>query len=125
MNRQDALRYMQALHAERISIVATLFEPNEYPVDTGSARAERVDGRPIPIGDEDFDGFIVVTNVQMIYHDRFGSICMPWNGIARLVKHKMRGLAMTTGMEIVFDNGSSWVFSGNTPFIKQLVKACK
>ena len=125
MNRQDAIRYMQALHRERFSIVAPILQEDEQPLDSGSARAERVSGRPLPVGDEDFDGFLVVTSRHLIYQDRFGSICMPWSIIHELVKHRMRGMAMTTGLEVKFLDGTSSVYSGNTPFIKDLIKYFK
>lgn len=121
MNRDTAKFMLQQLHLQRAQSVAAFISTEETLVDSGSARAERVADWPMPIGDEDFGGFLVVTDRQMIYSDRLGTIQMPWNSIKRLQKHWMR-MAHTTGLEVQFTDGRIWAFSGNTPFIKQLIK---
>lgn len=115
---------LQRLHMQRARVVADLLSPGEQVLDTGSARAERVPNRPTPIGDEDFGGFIVVTSQQLIYHDMYGSIPIPRGQISSIRKHHMRGF-MTSGLEVRFTDGSNWAFSGNSPFIKALVKLLK
>jgi hypothetical protein len=119
MNRAQA--QLQMMHQQRARIVASYLHSGEEVLDTGSARAERLPDRPFPIGDEDFGGFLLVTNQQLVYHDKFGTTCLPWGVIAALQKHRVRGF-MTSGMEVQLIDGSNWVFSGNTPFIKSLIR---
>ena len=122
MNRAQA--QLQMLHQQRARVAASELAPGESVLDTGSARAERLPDRPFPIGDEDFGGFLVVTDQQLIYHDMFGTTRIPWVVVADLKKHRVRGF-MTSGMEVRFVDGSNWVFSGNTPFIKALMRMFK
>ena len=74
----------------------------------------------VSVGKEDFDGFIVVTNRHIIYRVRFGTLAMLWSDIQQLKKYRI-GVFMTTGLEITFLNGTTWLFSGNSPFIKTLL----
>ncbi len=65
-----------------------------------------------------------MTDQQLIYHDSFGTTAMAWALVQNLKKERFRGL-MTTGLRVTFTDGQQWLFSGNTPFIKQLVKMRK
>jgi hypothetical protein len=102
-------------------MVADCLEPGEHLLDTGSARAEQVPGRRVPVGNEDFGGFIVVTDRQVIYKDFFGVSAVKWNDIRHLKKYRVKGL-MTTGVEVTMTDGSIWLLSGNTPFIRALLR---
>lgn len=112
---------LSELHSQRAQIVRDQLRPGERVLDTGSARAERLPDRPFPIGDEDFGGFLLATDQQLVYHDKFGTTTIPWNVVSRLVKHRFKGF-MTTAVEVQFVDGSNWVYSGNTPFIKSLIR---
>ena len=120
-NVREQLAQMNRARFDRVSDQLT---PGEQLIDTGSARAERVPGWRQPAGDEDFGGFIVVTDRQVIYRDYFGVVAIPWSDIRQLSKYRVRGL-MTTGLEVTFENGDKWLLSGNTPFIKSLIKLAK
>lgn len=119
-----AREQLQQLHWQRGQIVSESMSASERVLDTGSARAEEVPDRPRPSGNEDFGGFLVVTDEQLIYHDYFGTTAIPWEQVRNLDKERFRGL-MTTGLRVTFTDGSQWLFSGNTPFVKQLVRMWK
>lgn len=119
-----AREHLQQLHRQRGQIVSSNLSPGERVLDSGSARAEIVPNRRQPSGNEDFGGFLVVTDQQLIYHDYFGSIAIPWWQVLHLDKERFRGL-MTTGLRVTFNDGAQWLFSGNTPFVKDLVRMWK
>ena len=116
-----AREQLAQLHRARFAAVGGHIAPGELLLDTGSARAEAVPEWPVPTGNEDFGGFIVVTDRQVIYRDRFGTLPMPWDTIRGMEKYRVRGL-MTTGIEVRFADGSVWRFSGNSPFIRSLLR---
>ena len=116
-----AREQLERLHWQRTQVIKSSLSPGEQVLDTGSARAENVPDRRPPSGNEDFGGFLLVTDRQLIYHDIFGTTMMPWAQIRNLKKERFRGL-MTTGLRVTFTDGSQWLFSGNTPFIKQLLR---
>ena len=121
MGMKDTL---DRLHRSRFYLVGDYVAPGERLLDTGSARAEKVPNWREPVGNEDFGGFIVVTNRQVIYRDFFGTLAMPWSDISHLKQYRM-GIFMTTGVEITFLSGATWLFSGNSPFIKALLRMNK
>ncbi len=116
-----AREQLAQMHRARFRMVQDLVSPGEQLVDTGSARAERVPNWPPPIGNQDFGGYIVVTDRQVIYRDGIGTRAMPWTNILLMKKYRVRGL-MTTGVEITFRDGTVEAFSGNTPFVKALLR---
>jgi hypothetical protein len=120
----NAREQLQQMHQARFNRVSDQLVPGEQLVDSGSARAEEVPGWSQPLGNEDSGGFIVVTDRQIIYKDYYGTVAIPWRDIRQLSKYRFRGL-MTTGLEVTFADGRKWLFSGNTPFIKSLVKLSK
>jgi hypothetical protein len=121
----DARRKIQNLHASRVNVIQHLLLDGEIVLDTGSARCERVPLRTPPGWNEDFGGFIVVTDQRIIYFDYVGPpFLIPTREINSLRKYSMP-LPMTTGLEVRFENGQIWKFSGNSPFIKMLVKEGK
>jgi hypothetical protein len=124
MGMSNAREQLAQMNRARFDRVSDQLTPGEHLIDTGSARAEQVPSWRQPVGDEDFGGFIVVTNRQIIYRDYFGVVAIPWSDIRELSKYRVRGL-MTTGLEVTFANGNKWLFSGNTPFIKSLIKLAK
>jgi hypothetical protein len=117
----DAKDNMDRLHRSRALQLSDMFEPTEVPVDTGSARVESYPNRAKPVGDQDFGGFIVVTNERMIYRDYRSTIFVKWIDILSLEKVSMRQ-AMTTGFKLRLKSGEVYEFSGNTPFIRKLLK---
>ena len=121
MGLSNARAQLDQMNRARFNSVSDQLSPGERLIDTGSARAEQVPGWAPPIGNEDFGGFIVVTDRQIIYRDFFGVVAIPWHDIRSLSKYRVRGL-MTTGLHVTFADGSAWLFSGNTPFIKSLIK---
>ncbi len=69
----------------------------------------------------DFGGYIAVTDRQVIYKDRFGVLALPWADIRGISKYRVKGL-MTTALEVTLADGRTLLFSGNTPFIKALIR---
>jgi hypothetical protein len=116
-----AREQLAQMHRARFNVVQDLISPGEQLVDTGSARAERVPNWPSPVGNQDFGGYIVVTDRQVIYRDRIGTRSIPWSTIQHMKKYHVRGL-MTTGVEITFQDGTVEAFSGNSPFVKALIR---
>jgi hypothetical protein len=119
-----AKEHLERLHWQRGQAIKTHLEPGERVLDTGSARAEHVPGRRTPVGNEDFGGFLVATDQQLVYSDAFGVIRMPWYTIESLNKERFRGM-MTTGLRVTFNGGETWLFSSNTPFVKALLRMWK
>jgi hypothetical protein len=119
-----AREQLEQLHWQRGQAVQDHLAPGERVLDTGSARSEEVPGRRATFGNEDFEGFLVATDQQLIYSDAFGVIRMPWHTIESMSKERFRGL-MTSGLRITFNGGETWLFSGNTPFVKALLRLWK
>ena len=117
----DAKENMDRLHRSRIQQVSDVLSSSEVPVDTGSARVESYPGRAKPVGDQDFGGFIVVTNQRMIYRDYVSTITILWRDVQSLDKVRMRQ-QMTTGIRFSLKSGDTYEFSGNTPFIRKVLK---
>lgn len=117
----DAKQHTERLHRSRVLQLSDMFEPTEGPADSGSARVESYPDRAKPVGDQDFGGFIVVTNERMIYRDYISTMSVKWIDIHSLKKVSMRQL-MTTGFKLRLKSGEVYEFSGNTPFIRKLLK---
>lgn len=117
----EAKESLDRIHRSRIQQVSDVINSAEVPVDTGSARVENYPGRARPVGDEDFGGFIVVTNQRMIYKDYVSTITILWRNVQSLDKMRMRQ-QMTTGIRFRLKSGETYEFSGNTPFIRKVLK---
>lgn len=118
---KNARRNLTALHEQRAAQVVDHCSYSDMLADSGSARAESVPGIPKPVGNQDFGGFIVVTSSRMIYRDYRAVVVITFNRVRSLSTFS-HPLPMTTGLNVEFFNGERYQFSGNSPFIKKLVR---
>ena len=118
---QNARNNLAALHEQRALEVSEYCSYSDLLADTGSARAESVPGIPRPIGNQDFGGFIVITSSRLIYKDFRRTIVITFDRVKSLSTYSFP-MPMTTGLNVDFFDGERLQFSGNSPFIKKLVK---
>jgi hypothetical protein len=116
-------QYLQIQEARSLEI-SHLLEPEDKFLDSGSGRVESYPGRKPPSSiEEDFLGYIAVTRQKFIYKDIHGEVIIPFVQIKRIKKYRFPAEG-TTGLKIKTYT-AEYLFSANTPFALDLVKAFK
>ena len=112
----------EKLDLQRAALVSHLLPSNTKIYDSGVARAESVPGIPVPqsSGEIVFGGLIVVASDRFVYTDiKLSHVVVEYIDILAVDTFRS-SLPMSTGLSVELHSGSTFLFSGSTPFITKL-----